>query len=103
MLLIVKNGISRGIFHEIYQYAAANNKYTKEYNKNNESLYIMYSAANSLYGCACLKKLSVDNFEWKKKISKFKENFIRNYDEDSGEEYILEVEVDSKYIKMTGP
>ena len=32
----------------------------------------------------CLKKLSVDNFEWKKKISKFKENFIKNYDEDSG-------------------
>ena len=67
------------------------------------TLYIMYSDANSLYGCACLKKLSVDNFEWKKKISKFKENFIRNYDEDSGEGYILEVEVDSKYIKMTGP
>ena len=45
MLLIVKNGISRGIFHEIYQYAAANNKYIKECNKNNESLYIMYSDA----------------------------------------------------------
>ena len=45
MLLIVKSRISRGIFHEIYQYAAAKNKYIKECNKNNESLYIMYSDA----------------------------------------------------------
>ena len=57
MLLIVKNGISRGIFHEIYQYAAANNKYIKECNKNNESLYIMYSDANHLYGCAMSQKI----------------------------------------------
>ena len=29
------------------------------------------------------QKLSVDGFKWKKNISKFNEDFIKNYDKDS--------------------
>ena len=40
----------------------------------------------------CLK-----NSLWKKNMSKFNEEFIKNYDEDSDKGYILEV--DAKYPK----
>ena len=34
MLLIVEKGIKGGICHSIYQYAKANNKYMKYFDKN---------------------------------------------------------------------
>ena len=37
MLLMFEKGIRGGICHEINQYAKANNKYTKNYDKNKES------------------------------------------------------------------
>ena len=37
---MVEKGIRGGIFHSIYRYAKANNKYMKDYNKNKESSYI---------------------------------------------------------------
>ena len=37
MLLMVRKGIRGGICHSIYQYAKANNKYMKDYDKNKES------------------------------------------------------------------
>ena len=40
------------------------------------------------------QKLSVDGFKWKENISKFNEDFIKNYDEDSNKGYILEVDVE---------
>ena len=43
------------------------------------------------------QNLSVNGFKWKKNVSRFDENFIRNYDEESDKEYILEVDV--KYPK----
>ena len=43
------------------------------------------------------QKLPVSGFKWKKYISKFTEEFIKNYDEDSDKGYILEVDV--KYPK----
>ena len=43
------------------------------------------------------QKLSVSGFKWKKNISKFTEEFIKNYDEDRDKGYILEVDV--KYPK----
>ena len=41
MLLMVQKGIRGGIFHVIHRNAKANKKYMKEYNKDNESSYIM--------------------------------------------------------------
>ena len=38
-----------------YRYARANNKYMKNYDKNDESTDIEYSDAYNLYGWQCLK------------------------------------------------
>ena len=37
MLLMVEKGVRGGICHSIYQYAKANNKYMKDYDKNKET------------------------------------------------------------------
>ena len=50
MLLMIEKGFRGRICHSIYQYAKANNKYMKDYDKNNESSYIKYWDANTLYG-----------------------------------------------------
>ena len=42
MLLMVENSIRGGIYHIIYQYAKAYNKYMKDYEKNKESSYLKY-------------------------------------------------------------
>ena len=55
ILLMVEEGIRGGICHAIYRHAKANNKYTKNYDKNKESSYIQYLDANNLYGWQCLK------------------------------------------------
>ena len=39
------------------------------------------------------QKLPVNDFEWVKKMSKFNESFIKNYDENSKKGYFLEVDV----------
>ena len=42
MLLMVEKGIRGGICLSIYRYAKANNKYMKDYDKNNESSYLQF-------------------------------------------------------------
>ena len=64
MLLMIEKGIRGRISHSIYQYAKANNKYIKGYDKNKESSYIRYQDVKNLYGRAMLQKLPVSNFEW---------------------------------------
>ena len=63
MLLMVKKGIRRGICRSIYQYAKANNKYMKYYDKNKESSYLQWLDVNNLYGWTMSQKLPVNNFE----------------------------------------
>ena len=70
----------------------------KNYNKDKESSYIMYWDAHNLYGWAISQKLPVNKLEWKKK-SKFNENFMKNYDEDSDKGYVLKV--DAEYLKAS--
>ena len=43
------------------------------------------------------QKLPVGDFKWKNNMSKFNEEFIKNYDEDSDKGYLLAVDV--KYPK----
>ena len=66
----------------------------KNYDKNIESSYLIYLDANNLYGWGMSQKLPVNGFKWVKKLSKFNEDFIKNYDENSNKGYILEVDVE---------
>ena len=40
------------------------------------------------------KKLPVNGFKWEKNLSRFNEDFIKNYDENSDVGYFLEVDID---------
>ena len=96
MLLMVKEGIRGGICHAIHRYAKASNKYMRDYNKDEEESFLQYvdSNTNNLYGFAMIQPLSVDGLKWKKKTSKFNEDFIKNYDENSNKGYMLTVNVE---------
>ena len=93
MLLIVEKGIRGGICHSIYRYAKANNKYMKDYDKNNKLPYIQYWDVSNLCGWAMPQKLPVKKFEWIKDTSQFNEDFMKNNNEKSDEGYFLEVDV----------
>ena len=94
MLLMIEEGIRGGMCESIHRYAKASNKYMKNYDKNIESSYLMYSDANNLYGWAMSQKLPVNGFKWENDLSRFNENFIKNYNENSDVGYFLEVDVE---------
>ena len=71
MLLMVGKGIRGGVCHSIYQYAKANKKYIKDYDKNKELSYLQQWDINSFYGWAMSQKLPVNRFEWIKFTSQF--------------------------------
>ena len=97
MLLIVEKEIRGGIYHLIHKYAKGNNKYMKNYDKDKESSYLKYLDANNFCGWAMSQKLPVNRFKWVEELSQFKDDFIKNYNEDSNNGYFLEVDV--KYPK----
>ena len=66
----------------------------KNYDKSIESSYLMYLDSNDLYGWAMSKKLSVNGFKWENDLSRFNQNFIKNYNENSDVGYILEVDIE---------
>ena len=92
-LMVKKKGITGGIYHSIYWYTKANNRYMKYYGKNKESSYIQYVYVNNLYSWAILQKLPVNISERIKDTSQFNEDFIKNYNEESDEGYFLKVDV----------
>ena len=65
---MVEEGLRDGICHAIHSHAKANNKYMKNYNKNEEESFLQYEDANNLYGFAMIQPLPVDGFKWKKHI-----------------------------------
>ena len=93
ILLMVEEGIRWGICYSIHRYAKANNKYMKNYDKNEESSYIQHLDANKLYGWVMSQKLPVNGFKWIKNVTEIDEKFIKNYDEDSDKGYIFEADV----------
>ena len=93
MLLMVEKGIREGICNTIHWYGKANNKYMKDYDKGKESSYLKYWDVNNLYGLAMLQKLPVNKSEWTEETSKFSENIIKNYNEESEEGHFFEVDV----------
>ena len=66
----------------------------KKYDKDIESSCLMYFDWNNLDGWVMSQKLPVNNFKWVKKLSKFNEHFIKNYDENSDKGFFLEVNVE---------
>ena len=85
MTLMIKAGIRGGISSINHRYAKANNKYMKEFDNNEESIFIQYLDANNLYGYAMSQPLPVNNFKW---MSKSELNNWRNIPS------ILEVDVE---------
>ena len=65
----------------------------KVYDKNRESPYLNYWDVNNLYGWAMSQKLPVSKFRWIEETSQFNEDFIKNYNKESGEENFLEIDV----------
>ena len=90
---MIEQGIRGGIYHAIHRYEKANDKYMKNYYKNEES-FLEYLDANSQYGWAMSQPLQLDGFDWVKKFSKIDEDFIYNYDEDSDKGYIFYVDIE---------
>ena len=54
----------------------------------------MHLDASNLYGWAMSKKLPINGFRFENDLSKFKENFIKNYNENSDTGYFLEISVE---------
>ena len=75
MLLMAENGIRGGICQATHKYAKANNKYMKNYDKNIESSYLVFSDTNNLHGWAMSQRLPTNGFKWveKKRLSNFNE------------------------------
>ena len=96
MLLMIEKGIRGGICQATRRHLKANNKYMKNYDKSNQSSYIEYLDPNNLYGWAMSQRLPINGFKSvkQKKLSKFNEDFIKKYDEDSSTRYFLEVDLD---------
>ena len=82
-----------GICTATHQYAKAKNKYMKDYDKNKEPLYLNYWDVNDLYGWAMSQEIPGNNFDWIEENSRFNEDLIENYNEESDERYFLEFDV----------
>ena len=93
MVLMVEKPITGRTCNATHRYPKANNKYMKDYDKNKESWYLNYWNVNNLYGWALSQEVPVNKFEWIKETSQFNEDFIKNYNEESDEEFFLEVDV----------
>ena len=64
MLLLIEKRMRGGISYIAHRHAKANNKYMENYNKGEQSRYIMYLDANNLYVWAMPKPLPCKNFRW---------------------------------------
>ena len=65
----------------------------EDYDNNKLSSYLNYWNANNLYGWAMSQKIPLNNFKWIEESFRFREDFIKNYNEESDEGYFLEVDV----------
>ena len=62
-----------------------------DYDENKETSYIQYCDVNNLYGWTILEQFLVNNAEWIKDTSQVNEDFIKNYNDESDEEYFLKL------------
>ena len=97
MLLMVEEGIRGGMCHAVHRYVKANNKYMKNYDEKEESSFLGYLDANSLYGWAMEQNLPVDGFKWVRDIHKIDKDFTKNDDENSDIGSFLKADIE--YLK----
>ena len=69
--------IRGGICHAIHRYVKINNKYMKNYDKNEESLFLEYLDVDNLYGYAMSKPLPAESYLWIENASKIDECFVK--------------------------
>ena len=100
MLMMFEEGTRGGMCQATYRYAKANNKYMKNYDKNKEYSFLSYDDANNLYGRAMGNKLPVSDFKWVDDLSIFTEDFIKDYDEDTGYLSVVDVEYPKNLHKL---
>ena len=62
--------------------------------KKIESSYLTYLDANNLYGWEMSKQLPANGFKSENDLSRFNEDFIKNYNENSNIWYFLEVDIE---------
>ena len=79
MILMIDKGNRGGICQATHRYGKANNKYMKNYDKNNESSYMKNLHANNLYGWKMSQNIPAKGFQWvkKKQLSEFSKDFIK--------------------------
>ena len=65
----------------------------KDYYKNKKSTQIQYLDLNNLHSQEISPKLPVNKCEWLKDDSKFHKDFMKNYNEEGDEGYILAVDI----------
>ena len=65
----------------------------EDYNKSKESSYLQYWDGNNLYGWTMLQKLPVNNFQLIEDTFQLNEDFIKDYNGESNERYLLEFDV----------
>ena len=88
----IESAIRGGLSVVSKRYSKSNNKYLKNYNPNDESVYLSYLDANNLYGYAMDSKLPISDFKW---CSADEIHSIDWYSIDTDQDfgYILEVDL----------
>jgi hypothetical protein len=93
MYLMVERGIRGGISVISHRHSKANNKYLSDFDKNEESKFIAYLDANSLYGWAMIQSLATGDFKWEKP-EEFNEEIILKLLDDAKTGYIFDVDLE---------
>ena len=88
-----EKGMIGGISYIAKRYSKASNKYMKDYDSSEESIFIIYLDANDLYGWVMSKYLPYGAFKWlsQEEIKNFDVNSIN---ENSLDGYVLEVDLE---------
>ena len=87
---MLERGIRGGITQAVRKYASANNKYMGDkFNSNEDTTYLQYLDANSLYGWTMSQPLPTGGFKW----VDVNPNEISDLATRTDKGYILEVDV----------
>ncbi|XP_043482540.1 uncharacterized protein LOC122511404 [Leptopilina heterotoma] len=91
MVMFIERGIRGGVSQCTNRYAKANNHYMEQFDKNEDTSYIVYFDANNLYGWAMVQPLPYGGFKWVENVDN---SFDFNVADDAPTDYILEVDLD---------